>query len=319
MYYIIVNPASKSGRGAKIWEEIEPVLLKRAIPYKVYFSKKAGDVANETKRLSQLNEPINLIILGGDGTMNEAVQGMNPLSNFTVGYIPTGSSNDLARNLKIPKEPLLALEKILDGESTVLMDIGLLQYESIPPQATRLEELGTSRSRRFVVSCGIGFDAAVCAESVSSSIKKFCNQIGLGKLTYMGIALKQLLTAPKTSCELWLDDSTEPIYLDKFIFVASMNHRFEGGGFMFCPDADYTDNILDLCVVGNVSKPTILCALPFAFKGQHYRFKNVDAKRASKVKIRTGSPMWVHTDGESKTQADCICITLANDKLRIIC
>lgn len=319
MYHIIVNPASKSGRGAKIWKEIEPILLKRAIPYQVYFSKKAGDVEAETKRLSKLNEHINLIILGGDGTMNEAVQGMMPLSNFTVGYIPTGSSNDLARNLKISKNPLVALEKILDGDSTILMDIGLLQYESVPPKAARLEPLGTSRSRRFVVSCGIGFDAAVCAESVTSSIKKFCNQIGLGKLTYLGIALKQLLTAPKSSCELWLDDAAQPIILDNFLFIASMNHRFEGGGFMFCPDADYEDGILDLCIAGDVSKPTILCALPFAFKGKHYRFNGVESRRARKIRITTGTPLWVHTDGEAKTQADGICISLMEEKLKIIC
>lgn len=318
MYHIIVNPASKSGRGKKIWDEIEPVLLKREIPYQVYFSMKAGDVAKETQRLSKLNEPVNLIILGGDGTMNEAVQGMKPISNFTVGYIPTGSSNDLARNLNIPKEPLLALEKILDGESIKLMDIGLLQYESIPPKASRLEEIGTGRSRRFLVSCGIGFDAAVCAESVTSSIKKFCNQIGLGKLTYLGIALKQLLTTPKTSCELWLDDEKEPIILDHFVFIASMNHRFEGGGFMFCPDANYEDGILDLCVVGNVSKPTILRALPTAFKGKHFRFKGVEAKRARKVRIKTGKPLWVHTDGEAKTQADGICLTILTEKLKVI-
>ena len=318
MYHIIVNPASKSGRGKKIWNEIEPVLLKRAIPYQVYFSKKAGDVANETKRLSKLNEPIKLIILGGDGTMNEAVQGMKPLSNFTVGYIPTGSSNDLARNLNIPKDPLLALEKILDGESTVLMDIGQLQYESIPPKASRLEEIGTGRSRRFLVSCGIGFDAAVCAESVTSPIKKFCNQIGLGKLTYLGIALKQLLTAPKSSCEIWLDDNEEPITLKNFVFIASMNHRYEGGGFMFCPNADYEDGILDLCVVGDVTKLTILRALPTAFKGKHYRFNGVDAHRARKVRIKTGKALWVHTDGEAKTQADCICMTLLDEKLKVI-
>ena len=317
MYHIIVNPASKSGRGSKIWKEIEPVLLKRAIPYKVYFSKKAGDVANETKRLSALNQPINLIILGGDGTMNEAVQGMKPLSNFTVGYIPTGSSNDLARNLKIPKIPLLALERILDGESIGLMDIGLLHYDNIPPKATRLEELGTSRSRRFVVSCGIGFDAAVCAESVTSPIKKLCNKIGLGKLTYLGIALKQLLTAPKTSCKLWLDDDEQPMELSKFVFIASMNHRFEGGGFMFCPNAEHTDGLLDLCVVGDVSKFKILCALPFAFKGQHYRFKGVEAKRAKKIHIQTASPLWVHTDGEAKTQATGISLSILDEKLKM--
>ncbi len=318
MYHIIVNPASKSGRGAKIWKEIEPVLLKRAVPYKVSFSKKAGDVAVLTKQLSGLNKHINLIILGGDGTMNEAVQGMKPLSNFTVGYIPTGSSNDLARNLGIPKDPLLALERILSGETTALMDIGLLQYENIPPKAARMKEPGTSRSRRFVVSCGIGFDAAVCAESVTSPIKKFCNKIGLGKLTYLGIALKQLLTMPKTSCKLWLDDASEPIEYKRFVFIASMNHRYEGGGFMFCPNADQTDDLFDLCVVGDVSKSTILCALPFAFKGQHYRFKGIEAKRANSLRIETGSPLWVHTDGEAKTQADSIRISLTEEKLKIL-
>lgn len=318
MYHIIVNPASKSGRGQKIWHEIEPVLLKRAIPYQVHFSKKAGDVATETKRLSALNEHINLIILGGDGTMDEAIQGMKPLSNFTVGYIPTGSSNDLARNLKIPKEPLLALEKILDGESTTLMDIGLLQYESIPPKASRLEEIGTGRQRKFIVSCGIGFDAAVCAEANSSPLKNTLNRLGLGKLTYLGIALKQLIAAPKSSCVLWLDDAADPIHFDNFRFIATMNHRYEGGGFMFCPDADYMDGLFDLCVIGDVSKPIILCALPTAFKGKHYWFKGVDAHRARKVRIKTGTPLWVHTDGEAKTQADCICLTLSEEKLKVI-
>ena len=242
MYHIIVNPASKSGRGQKIWKTIEPVLLKRSISYQVYFSKKSGDVAAETKRLSALNEPIFLIILGGDGTMNEALQGMHPISNFTVGYIPTGSSNDLARNLGIPRDPLLALEKILDGEALSLLDIGLLQYENVPPKAARLEELGTSRQRKFLVSCGIGFDAAVCSEAMSSPIKYALNRLGLGKLTYLGIALKQLITASRPSCELWLDHNEEPIRLKKFLFAASMNHRFEGGGFMFCPNADYQDD-----------------------------------------------------------------------------
>lgn len=318
MYHIIVNPASKSGRGQKIWKTIEPVLLKRGIPYQVYFSRRAGDVAAETRRLSALQEPIRLILLGGDGTMNEALQGMQPISYFTVGYIPTGSSNDLARNLGIPKNPLLALEKILDGESLSLLDIGLLQYESIPPKTARTEEPGTARPRRFLVSCGIGFDAAVCAEAMASPIKDALNRLGLGKLTYLGIALKQLITASRPTCELWLDNHTEPIRMKRLLFAASMNHRFEGGGFMFCPNADYQDKTFDLCVVSGVSLPVILFALPTAFRGKHYFFKGVDAYRAKKVRIKTALPLWVHTDGETKTQADAICLTMSDEKLRII-
>lgn len=318
MYHIIVNPASKSGRGQKIWKTIEPVLLKRDIPYQVYFSQKTGDVAAEARRLSASEGPVRLIILGGDGTMNEALQGMQPVSKFTVGYIPTGSSNDLARDLGIPKNPLLALEKILDGDSLSLLDIGLLKYENVSPQTAGTEELGAARPRRFLVSCGIGFDAAVCAEAMASPIKDALNRLGLGKLTYLGIALKQLITAPRPSCELWLDCHTEPIRMNRFLFAASMNHRFEGGGFMFCPNADYQDKTFDLCVVSEVSLPVILFALPTAFWGKHYFFKGVGAYRAQKVRIKTALPLWVHTDGETKTQTDAICLTMSDEKLRII-
>ena len=79
MYHIIVNPASKSGRGAKIWALIEPVLQQKNIPFKVYFSDKAGHVIEIVRTLSvtvlpSSNEDLQLIVLGGDGTFNEARQ-----------------------------------------------------------------------------------------------------------------------------------------------------------------------------------------------------------------------------------------------------
>ena len=231
---------------------------------------------------------------------------MHPVSNFTVGYIPTGSSNDLARNLSIPREPLAALDLILSGGTVTPLDIGLLQYEN------------SLQKRRFLVSCGIGFDAAVCAEAMASPIKDTLNRIGLGKLTYLGIALKQLLTAPRVSCDFWLDDTEAPIHLNKFFFLASMNHRYEGGGFMFCPTADWKDEIFDICCVGNLSKLLILIALPTAFWGKHYLFKGVTSYRAHKIRIQTGAPLWVHTDGETQKQSCGICLSQEKEKLQII-
>ena len=74
MYYIIVNPASKSGRGAKIWAKIQPVLEQQKIPYKVFFSQEAGHVIKLTADLSasllssDSDFILKLIVLGGDGT-----------------------------------------------------------------------------------------------------------------------------------------------------------------------------------------------------------------------------------------------------------
>ena len=309
MYHVIVNPASRSGKGLKLWKEnVEPALHKEGVEYRSYFSREAGDVSKLAKEITeasgQADEKVTLIILGGDGTVNEALQGITDPSKVIIGYIPTGSSNDLARDLKIPKDTNQALDRILHTGTVHTMDMGTVYYPD-------------GETRRFAVSCGIGFDAAVCEEAMHSKIKAFCNKIGLGKLTYLGIALKQLITARKVSCDILLDDNS-PIHLNRLLLSACMNHCFQGGGFKFCPDANDNDGILNLCVVGDVPKPVVLCALPFAFKGKHYIFKGVTPYRASKVRICTSSPLWIHTDGEVSRQVQQFTAQCQRSALNII-
>ncbi len=297
MYHIIINPASRSGRGAKIWsEQIEPALHESNVEYQSYFSGKAGEVKHLAEQITaeHADEPdLKLIVLGGDGTVNEALQGIADPSRVILGYIPTGSSNDLARDLGIPKDPKAALHLILQDVAPRAMDLGRLTY---------LDEDQPKESRLFAVSCGIGFDAAVCAEAMSSRIKDTMNRIGLGKLTYLGIALKQLITARKVSCTLTMEDTVhnkkETLDLPRFLFVTCMSHRYEGGGFMFCPPAIDHDGVLDLCSIGNISKGLVLLALPTAFFGKHYFVKGINAHTATRMSITTSSPLWVHTDGE---------------------
>ncbi len=297
MYYIIINPASRSGRGERIWsEQVEPTLQEKRVSYQAYFSKKSGEVRQLAAQITKehaAEADLKLIILGGDGTVNEALQGIADLSKVVLGYIPTGSSNDLARDLGISKDPKSALDLILENTAPRAMDLGRLTY---------LDKDLPEESRLFAVSCGIGFDAAVCAEAMSSRIKDTMNRIGLGKLTYLGIALKQLITARKVSCDLTLENSADgtqkSIHLSRFLFVTCMSHRYEGGGFMFCPPAVDHDGILDLCVVGNISKALVLLALPTAFFGKHYFVKGIDAYTATQMSVTASAPLWVHTDGE---------------------
>ena len=315
MYHIIVNPASRSGRGRRIWTEIiKPALIQKNIPHWVYFSKKAGDVtllAEEitAKHFSAGSEggPCRLIILGGDGTVNEALQGIAPSMNVIIGYIPTGSSNDLARDLGIPKDPLQALYRILDADKhpgrILSMDRGLVKTDS--------------GCHSFAVSCGIGFDAAVCEEVMHSKLKVILNKLKLGKLTYLGVALKQLFAAKPVACTLYLDDK-EPIYIKKILFIASMTHRFEGGGFKFCPMADCTDGLFDLCVVGNIPKLLILFALPTAFFGKHLLLPGINHYRAARIRITTDKPLWAHTDGEVIGLADGMEITCIKQDINFI-
>jgi len=306
MYHIIINPASQSGNGLKIWkEQVEPALHQEKISYRSYFSRCAGDVAKLAAEIMDTVEGnISLIILGGDGTVNEALQGIQDTSRVTLGYIPTGSSNDLARDLHIPRDISAALDIILHTGKARPMDLGTVTYKD-------------GESLRFVVSCGIGFDAAVCEEAQHSRIKKFFNKIGLGKLTYLGIALKQLFAARAIGCTLSLDDQP-PIDIHSVLFVACMLHRYEGGGFLFSPDAKDGDGILNLCAVGDLPKLLVLFALPTAFWGKHYMFKGVNPYKAQKIKIETTAPLWVHTDGEVSRKATSLTVTCQHHALQMI-
>lgn len=208
MYYIIVNPASKSGRGAKIWAKIQPVLEQQKIPYEVFFSQEAGHVIKLTADLSasllsaDSDFILKLIVLGGDGTLNEVLQGIADFDRVQVGYIPTGSSNDMARDLRLPKDPCEVLKNILSCKEPMRMDLGCLAYEQPPEKLSRYCGSNPASTRFFSVSSGIGFDAAVCEEALASKFKNRLNKIGLGKLTYLGIALKQLIKAKKSPARL---------------------------------------------------------------------------------------------------------------------
>lgn len=304
MYHIIVNPASRSGNGIKTWKIVEPLLLKRGIRYTVFLSKRRGAIARETQRLCSLNQPIKLIILGGDGTINEAIQGITSPERFILGYIPTGSSNDLARSLQLPTDPEKALNLILTATSPKSLDIGELTYHSNDSSIPSLFLGHNPKKRKFADSFGIGFDAAVCASALASPLKDKLNRLGLGKLTYLGIALKQIITAKRVACEIYLDGSDSPITLKRFLFITAMIHPFEGGGFKFCPQADSQDGLLDICVVGDFPKIIIPFVLPTAFWGKHYFVKGISFYRATSIRIKSATPLWVHTDGEVVTKSD---------------
>lgn len=310
MYYFIVNPASKSGRGGKIWEKLEPILIEKNIPYHTVFSKRAGYVSQYVRELTSglpknPSDPIRLIVLGGDGTINEVIQGITDFDNVLLGYIPAGSSNDLARDLRLPKDPRDILNIILSGRIHRTLDIGSVIYHE------------TNEERCFAVSSGIGFDAGVCEEVLRSRMKIIFNRFGLGKLIYLAIALKQIITARKTACNIYIDNG-EPIHYKKFLFAAGMVHQYEGGGFKFCPGADATDGFLDICVVGSLPKPIILLALPTAFWGKHYIFPGITAYRCKSVKIETSVPLWVHTDGEVQYRSRSVTLTCRQEKLHLI-
>lgn len=286
MYHIIVNPASKSGLGIRKWHELEEYLKKEMMTYTVYFTRKTKDATRIATEItaSCASSPCQIIVLGGDGTMNEVVNGISDFEHTTLIYLPAGSSNDLARDLHIRSDVNLAIARAKQKTEPLSMDYGTITY-------------GAHHVQNFLVSCGIGYDAAVCEAVFHAKAKSFLNRIGLGKLVYLYLGVKLLFKRTSVGCDLYLDDHS-PIHFDGLMFAAFMIHRYEGGGFKFCPRADYHDGLLDICLVNNMRGGEIFRLLPLAFFGKHIHSPNVHIYRAKKIRIKTSDPLFVHTDGE---------------------
>ena len=183
------------------------------------------------------------------------------------------------------------------------MNVGVLDYEN--------------KHRRFAVSTGIGFDAAVCHQVMVTPLKAFLNRLKLGKLTYLGVALHKLLTSKPVTMTVTTETGETKTY-HKVYFTAVMNLKYEGGGFNFCPAASGTDDRLDIITVSELTRLKVLCLLPTAFKGWHTRFRGITLDTCTEVTITSDRALPVHTDGEPVFLQSDIHVRLEKEKLRII-
>ncbi|MEE1086294.1 MAG: diacylglycerol kinase family protein [Schaedlerella sp.] len=302
-YTFLVNPRSRSGKGMMIWKLVEPELKKKRIKYEVLYTKYERHAEELVRELTSDGEEHTLVVLGGDGTINEVVNGVVYPHKLTLGYIPTGSGNDFTRATKIPKEPMKALENVLNPGKIISLDVGTAYVDD--------------KKYHFAVSAGIGFDAAVCHYVAKSKLKGWLNKLHLGNLVYFGTAISRLFGDKTEYMELSLDDK-EPVVFEKAYFAAVMNHPYQGGGFLFCPKAKLDDQILDVIVAANMPKLKVLFLLPTAFLGKHVNFKGIYIYQCKKAEIKMQMKCPVHTDGEPVTTAGCLKTELRTGQIKLM-
>jgi diacylglycerol kinase (ATP) len=281
---VIVNPNAGSGRGKKDWNKISSLLEKEGIVFSVKFTDKKEDAITLTRNGIESGYR-KIITVGGDGTLNEVVNGVLlnttcPPVEISLGLIPVGTGNDWGKMFGIPSDYQKAVEIIREGKE-MIHDAGIVSYSSDEGIKTRY----------FINIAGLGFESAVVKRT------NFQKDHGhSGKLIYFYNLLLSLLAYRNTKTEIEID--CEKVIVNLFSLNIG-NGRYCGGGMRQTPDALPDDGLLDVTVIGDIGKTEIIRKLHLLYDGTILSHPKISGFRARKIKVTSGSDIWVEADGES--------------------
>lgn len=263
----IYNPLAGGKRTAKAKSILEKELTEKGIPFTMQPTCGPKNGIKLARRLSDCGAT-DIIAVGGDGTMNEVLNGLDPkISNF--GLIPTGTGNDFAACGKIPLNVKDALNLILNGE----------------PKKTDYMDCSGVRGINII---GTGIDVDILKRCAASKILK-------GKMQYF---LSLLVSMFKyKACEFDIIKNGERIKKDAFI-VCIANGSQLGGGIKMCPDATIDDGALDFVLVRGMKRSKLLGALTKLVSGKILSYKRTEYERLSELTIDLPRDTTIQIDGE---------------------
>lgn len=271
MYQIILNPVSGKRKACKNLRVIEDALKERDLSYAVHFSKGIRDAERIARELTSAGET-ELIVLGGDGTLHEVLNGLVDPKLCRLGIVPSGTGNDFVETLGIPKNPKRAIELIINGEAK---DTDYLEISD----------------RRCLNVSGIGMDVDVLER---------CNRGKMrGKLKYLFSLLQSIFAFKGYPVEIEYEGKTEK---REVLIAATCNGTQFGGGIRICPDANTTDGKINVVLVDCIGgKWKLIKALLTLLKGKILSYPATTHFLCDRVAFRPETPCTVQLDGELYT------------------
>ena len=284
-WFVIVNPNAGKRKGEKDWLEIAAQLTAAGIQFTNVFTEHRGHAVVLTRKYIE-NGYRNIIVVGGDGTLNEVVNGMFtqahvPTNKITLAMIPVGTGNDWCRMFNIPGDYKQAI-KLITKNKVFTQDTGNIKYISTD---------GKEISRYFINMAGMGFDALVA--------KKTNKQKDLGKgnpMSYVVNILSSLFLYTNTKVTILLDG--EKMISDIFSMSVGIC-QYNGGGMKQAPGALPDDGLFDLTLIKPIGKFKIMRNIIKLFDGSFTKLPEVTTYRSSKIIIHSDPPMFLEADGES--------------------
>jgi diacylglycerol kinase (ATP) len=280
----IVNPHAAAGSAGRSWPTIKALAGDRLGPFSAYFTTGPGDAIGLTRQALSRGAEV-VVCVGGDGTLNEVVNGLmgedGPIRpDAMLGFIPRSTGCDLAKTVHLYREPDRALD-IIKHAHTRILDLGRIRFQ---------DRRGQPSYRYFhnITSFGLGGEVD---ERANRTTKAFG-----GFLSFLWAMLISLLKYDKKRIRLKVDESFDGEVTIWNVAVA--NGQYHGGGMWVAPEAQVDDGLFHVTVVGDLTLPQVFLNLPKLYNGKIYQVAQVRSFVGKRVEAFSEQRVLLDVDGE---------------------
>jgi diacylglycerol kinase (ATP) len=283
---LIVNPNAGTEEGSTHIAELHKKLRSRFSKVDVTITENSGDAAKSAHD-AVLQGYSHLLIAGGDGTLNEAINGAASVPgghDITLGVLPLGTGNDFCKALGFSGNAFETIDMLFSPEATV-----------------QQIDLGELNGRYFINASAGGFIAEV-SDSVSSKLKSIT-----GRLAYLIGGAQALLDHRPAVSRIEYEDQDRKLHCHEISiqFFAVSNAPLIGAGHPIAPHAKWDDGRLDLCIVREMGTLEFLRLLSTIPKGGHIQDERVIYDRTTQIRMQFAETIKVNTDGEVLETKSC--------------
>jgi diacylglycerol kinase (ATP) len=274
----VVNPAAAGGTTGRRWPEVAHRAAARGLEGDALISDAPGRLTKLAAEAVAGGAEL-LVIVGGDGSVNEVVNGIADADGVALAVIPRGTGWDFVRTYAIPRDLDGAIDVALNGAVREI-DMGIVTFRAWS---------GEEATACFANVASAGISGAIAQRANESS-----KALG-GKVSYYWATLAVFVGWQTGEMRVSVDGESRS---GRMIDAMVCNGRYLGGGMMMCPEAEPDDGVFDVMLIGDVTKRDLLFVLPKTYRGKHLPHPRLELLRGSVVTVDADEPLPIELDGE---------------------
>jgi len=287
-WFVVVNPHAGTNKCIRDWPEIKSLLEDAGFDFAFVMTERIYHALNLVQHAVEVDGFKSILVVGGDGTLNEAVNGIMrqqrfPSNEIRLGMVTVGTGNDWGRMYEIPASYKKQV-KILKKGHTFLQDVGMVKYRYAADE----------EKRYFVNIAGMGYDALVAKKT------NILKQRGKGGIVTYLISLISGLFQYKNT-QLSIEADGRPVYSGQVFSLSIGICKYNGGGMMQLPNAIPDDGLFDVTLIEKTTKMRVIRNIKNLYDGSFIKMKEVKTFTGKKFSISAFPPdkLNLETDGES--------------------